>query len=117
MNQSFIPFKGTCIPFPLDNPHKTMRDRTRTLVFCLLNLLDQLAKSSTTPCGMTQWTPNSEHTLFHNLGSMDTDTDATQGHEQFLKNYNMTWQVQHKYGTANEVSVLPSLQLLSYRAM
>ena len=54
MDQSFIPFKGTCIPFPLDNPHKTMRDHTRTLVFCLLNLLDQLAKSSTTPCGMTQ---------------------------------------------------------------
>lgn len=28
MNWSFIPFKGTCIPFPPNDPHKTMRDHS-----------------------------------------------------------------------------------------
>ena len=27
--------------------------------------------------------------------------------KQFLKNYNMTWLVRHKYDTPNEVSVFP----------
>ena len=40
-----------------------------TLDLSLLNLFDQLAKSSTTLHNMTQWTQNSEHTIFQ--GSWD----------------------------------------------
>ena len=71
MNLSFIPVKGTYIPFPPPDPHKTMRDHSpHTLDLNLLNLFNQLVESSTTLRSMTQWTPNSEHTVFHN--SWDT---------------------------------------------
>ena len=37
-----------------------------TLIQSLLNLPDQFATSSTTLRSITQWTPNSVHTIFHN---------------------------------------------------
>lgn len=61
-----MPFKSVSIPFPSNTPHEAMRVMPQIASFlCLLNLLGQLAKSSTTPLGMTQLIPNRENTIFH----------------------------------------------------
>lgn len=60
MDRSLPYFKST--PLLPNTPHEAMKDHHRLF---LLNLLDQLDRSSTTPLDITHWTANNEKTVFH----------------------------------------------------
>ena len=60
MDRSLPSFKST--PLPPNTPHEAMNDHHK---LCLLNLLYQLDRRTTTPLDIIHWNPNNEKTIFH----------------------------------------------------